>query len=53
MHTADPRGHRSEQGGAAGTSLHVSSGKIDGSSEREAKMGRRQVGQGDHRKTGV
>ena len=53
MRTAGPRGHRSEQGRAAGASLHVSSGKTDGSSKRETEMGGWQACQGDHRETGL
>ena len=53
MHTIGPRGHRSERGGAPGASLHVSSGKTNGNSERETKMGRWKACQGDHRETGV
>ena len=40
MHAAGPRGHRSEQGGAPGASLHVSSWEANGSRERETEMGR-------------
>ena len=48
INPAGPRGHRSEPGGAPGTSLHISSGEVDGSSKREIEMGRRQADQGDH-----
>ena len=48
INLAGPRGHRSKQGGAPGTSLHISSGEVDGSSKREIEMGRWQADQGDH-----
>ena len=53
MCTAGPRGHRSEQGRAAGALLHVSNGKTDGSSKRETEMGGWQACQGDHQETGL